>query len=68
MYSTIHALGTSKSKMREKQNDERLYDQPWLKVSAWRDSAAGGRVLDFALLFEGDIAVTCDSESFPRLM
>ena len=61
-----YALGARTSKMREKQNDERLYDQPLLKVSAWRDFAAGGCVPDFALLFEGGIAVTCDSESFPR--
>ena len=47
-------------------DDERLHDQPLLKVSVWRDSPARGRVLDFALLFEGGTAVTCDSESFPR--
>ena len=52
--------------MREKQSDERLHDQPWLKVSVWRESPAGGRVLDFALLFEGVPAITRDSESFPR--
>ena len=54
--------------MREKQNDERLCGQPLLKVSVWRDSPAGGRILDFALLFEGGTAVTRDSECFPRQM
>ena len=47
-------------------DDERLHDQPLLKVSVWRDSPAGGRVLDFALLFKGGTAVTRDSETFPR--
>ena len=47
-------------------DDERLCDQPLLKVSAWRDSPAGGRILDFALLFEGGTAGTSDSETFPR--
>ena len=47
-------------------DDERLHDQSLLKVSVWRDSPAGGRVLDFALLFKGGTAVTRDSETFPR--
>ena len=60
------SLHVAAKKMREKQSDERLHDQPWLKVSVWRESPAGGRVLDFALLFEGVPAITRDSESFPR--
>ena len=52
-------------KLREKIHDERLGDQPSLKVSIGRDVYAGGRVLDFALLFEGGTDVPRDSERFP---